>query len=290
MSLTTYQREFIYNYSLQLLQQDMLTSSLFAGGEVGSALRGMVLPSSHTATTFTNPSEEALTGRLRSDAATLRQAGRNVGEATAIYESLASATTTLETNFKRMQEIIDLVQAGSMSSTAAQTEYTDIETQNQAIVSTLRYNGLYLMDGSGTNWTYDPRLTSVTATDAKLYIQTGASSGANQGFNLTLTNFSEFYGAAKAYNTANIASWAPASADLVAAEVALNPDSLRITGYKDMFNSRQASMESQQSALESQAAALDKVVANARATAKDMLSLLMEYLQGRPGSVFQNLA
>lgn len=289
MSLSAYQREFIYNYSLQLLQQDLLTNSLFAGGPVGESLRGMVLPSSGVAiTSLTNPSEEAVTGRLRSDAAALRQAGRNVGEAGAIYDSLESATTTLKTNFKRMQEIIDQVQAGSMSGTSAQSEYQDIEAQNKSIIQTLRYNGIYLMDGSGSNWSGDQRLKSVTATTAKLYIQSDPK--ANQGFNLTLTNFADYYGAAKAYNSANILSWAAASADLVAAEAALNPDAAAISSYVDTFGSRKTSMRSQQDALEAQAAALDTVVTNARVTARDALSLLMEYLQGRSGSVFQNLA
>lgn len=288
MSLSAYQREFIYNYSMQLLQQDMLTNALFAGGEVGADLRGMVLPARAGAPIRTNPSEEAVTGQLRADAAALRQAGRNVGEAAAIYESMASATTTLKTNFKRMQEIIDQVQAGSLSGATAQSEYADIEAQNQSIIQTLRYNGIYLMDGSGSNWSGDARLTSVTATEAKLYIQ--SDSKANQGFKLTLTNFAEFYDTAKAYNSSNIVLWTPASADLVAAEAALNPDAARISAYVDAFASRKASMQSQQDALESQAAALDSVVAHARVTARDTLSLLMEYILGRSGSVFQTLA
>jgi hypothetical protein len=110
MTYTTDSRRLIFDLSMNLLQQDMLTSRLFMGGSVGKSLRDLVLAESGSLR-LTDPAAQALSGKLRSDSGMLRQASANVSEAASVTAMAQSAAGTIRSSLERMQELAEGVTA-----------------------------------------------------------------------------------------------------------------------------------------------------------------------------------
>lgn len=173
----------LVEYSLQLMQQDMLTNSLFMGGSVGKSLRDMLLTESQTRK-VTDPTAAALSGRLRADAGMLRQASSNVSEAKSIMDLANTGVTTLNAALTRMKELATGVSNGTMTYASVQAEYNSLASQITQTVASTSYNGIALLDGSA--WSSDDRVTMSGGSGA-IEIQSGTGS-----FNLALTDLSSY--------------------------------------------------------------------------------------------------
>jgi len=173
----------LMEYSLQLLQQDMLTNSLFMGGPVGRSLRDLMFTETQSLK-FTDPTAAALSGRLRADAGMLRQASNNVFEAESVMDLASESTTTLKDAFTRMKELANGVATGTMTYASVQAEYNSLASQITQTIASASYNGIALQDG--TAWAADDRVT-VSGGSGIIKIQAGTSS-----FDLALYDFSSF--------------------------------------------------------------------------------------------------
>ena len=244
MSLTDIEKSLLYNYSQQLLQQDMLTNQLFAGSRVGQDLRSMVLGKSPGATIFTNPFEEAISGTLRADADVTRQAARNVGEAASMMGVARTSMSTIVDALESMESIIEDIESGSLLATSSvvQADYDALRDKITGIISSTDYNGIYMLDSA--QWGTDQ-----ISSGGQVYIQSSKDGGFNISFHAvdggsSSTDWSDLSGAALVGNLAeqksfvdDLKSWAGS--------------------IEDMYSVKEDGLESQQVQLDSQAQLLD---------------------------------
>jgi flagellin len=163
MALTDFERLFVANTANALWQQDWLLNVYFQGSSVGANLRRMVL-GQPPLIPLTNPSDEAITGKLRSDAGGLRQNARNVREAASMVGTAAGAVTTMKDALKQMKKLADDVDAGNISAAVAQTQYNALYNQLQSTVTATQYNGIPLLNGAAWG-------TEQITTQGQVYIQ-----------------------------------------------------------------------------------------------------------------------
>ncbi|MDR2799958.1 MAG: hypothetical protein LBB52_01665 [Desulfovibrio sp.] len=99
---------------------------------------------------------EALTGRMRAEAAGLRQSAQNAAEGKSVADTLISAGESISESLRAMRSI-----AANYSSmtpeqrTAAQTEYETALSDINNIVKSTSYNGMSLLDSA--QWGQDER-------------------------------------------------------------------------------------------------------------------------------------
>lgn len=246
----------LVEYSLQLLQQDMLTNSLFMGGSVGRSLRDLVLTESQSLK-LTDPTAAALTGRLRSDAAMLRQASSNVSEAKSIVDLANEATTTINTALTRMKELANGVATGTMTYASVQAEYNSLASQITQTIASASYNGIALQDG--TAWAADDRVT-VSGGSGTIEIQSGTGS-----FDLALYDFSSFK---NAFNSTQINTVGKAAAMVTT----LSGHITTVSTVASNYASRSTILDGQAASLASQADIMD-TAAETRARANESRSL-----------------
>ncbi|WP_353114984.1 flagellin [Nitratidesulfovibrio sp.] len=246
----------LVEYSLQLLQQDMLTNSLFMGGSVGTSLRDMLLTETQSRK-VTDPTAAALTGRLRADAGMLRQASSNVSEAKSIMDLANSGATTLKSALTRMQELANGVATGTMTYASVQAEYNSLASQITQTVASTSYNGIALLDGSV--WASDDRVT-VSGSSGSIEIQSGTSS-----FDLALTDFSSFK---NAFTSTQINTVGKAAAMVTTLGGHITTVGTASTNYA----ARATLLDSQASSLASQADIMDTAAAT-RAKSNENRSL-----------------
>lgn len=271
-------QSFIVDYSLQLLQQDMLTNSLFMGSTTGKSLRDMVLAES-AVPNRTNPTAMALSGRLRADAGTLRQASKNVSEAQGIMDTASSAVGSIKTILDSMKGIADKVAAGTMTTADAKPLYTSLRDEMRGIITATSYNGIALLDGSA--WSGDSRLTtsgSGNSLTGSVHIQSG-----NDGFSLSLLDMkSDLYNAFDD-GTADLANAAAAAATAAR----LSTSATSVSGVADIYTSRASSLAGHSAALAKQAEFMD-AAAKTREKGNDNRSteeLLLDLILRNSGTV-----
>lgn len=244
MALTDIEKSFIYNYSQQLLQQDMLTNRLFGASGVGQDLRSMMLGGPVKAATFTNPFEEAMSGTLRADAGATRQASRNVGEAASMMGVARNDVATIVDALRDMEDIIDKINTGELDETSAvvQADYDALRTKITGIVSNSDYNGIALLDGS--QWG-----TNQIDSDGNVHIQ----SSDDGGFNINFYNLND-------YNWATLqgSELDDGAADLAAQLASVQSFLSDTEAILDVYKGKEDSLGSQQLQLESQAQLLDQ--------------------------------
>lgn len=178
MALNDIERSLLYDYSQQLLTQDMLTNQLFAGSKVGQDLRSLVLGGPVRAQTFTNPFEEAISGTLRADADSTRQAGRNVGEAASMMGIARSSMATIVDTLGEMEDMIADIEAGTLNpaSSVVQDDFDDLRDKITGLISSTDYNGIYFLDSS--QWG-----TEQISSSGGVHIQSDDGDGFNINFN-----------------------------------------------------------------------------------------------------------
>ncbi|MEJ5242675.1 MAG: hypothetical protein WHT64_03835 [Desulfomicrobiaceae bacterium] len=152
MALTNFERLFIADTANTLWQQDWLLNVYFQGSTVGANLRRMVL-GKPPLIPLTNPSDEAITGRLRADSRSIGQNARNVREAASMVGMAASSVGSMKNILQEMKDLADAVDAGDISAAVAQTQYDTLFAKLQSIVDTTQYNGIPLLNGS--SWPTD---------------------------------------------------------------------------------------------------------------------------------------
>lgn len=178
MALSDIEKSLLYDYSQQLMTQDMLTNQLFAGSKVGQDLRSLVLGERVQAKTFTNPFEEAISGTLRSDADSTRQAGRNVGEAASMMGIARSSMSTIVDTLGEMEDMIADIEAGTLDATSSvvQDDFDDLRDKITGLISSTDYNGIYFLDSS--QWG-----TEQISSSGEVHIQSNEGDGFNVNFN-----------------------------------------------------------------------------------------------------------
>ncbi|OXS30241.1 MAG: hypothetical protein BCS36_05520 [Desulfovibrio sp. MES5] len=100
---------------------------------------------------------EALTGKIRSNSAMLRQGAKNASEAAAMADSIANAASSLSATLSQMLALAQKVQADPSQSATASPTFKSLATTLAATVSGTQYNGISLLDSNG--WSTDKRLT-----------------------------------------------------------------------------------------------------------------------------------
>lgn len=114
---------------------------------------------------------EALTGRIRSNSAMLRQGAKNASEAAAMASSITNAVSSLRTTLSEMLTLVQEVQADPSQSASASSTFKNLASTLAATVTGAQYNGISLLDCD--SWSKDGRLTIGDDNTAALQIQLG---------------------------------------------------------------------------------------------------------------------
>ena len=118
---------------------------------------------------------EALTGRIRSDSAMLRQGAKNATEASNIASIVANSASNILGNLTDMLTLAQEVKADSTKAAANSVKFTALAQEITATISNSKYNNISLLDKAG--WTGDSRLTvSADGNSATLKLQVGYDS------------------------------------------------------------------------------------------------------------------
>lgn len=249
MALSDLQKLFVVSTATQLWQQDLLINAYFQGSAVGANLREMVL-GRQPVQPLTNPYDEAITGRLRADSATIRQAARNVQEAASMVGIAAEAVGTIKTTLEEMESIAQQVKEGDLTySASVATEYNALRDKIVGIVESTLYNGIALLDSG--EWD-----TEQIDASGNVHIQSTLSTDPNSGgFDVT-------------FRALDTIPWSTqlSGTDLGAAGT-LQTQLDRLSGYigdmttqEELYSQRQGGLVSQALSLESQADLLDQAV------------------------------
>lgn len=270
MALSSDEKNFIFQYSQQLLNQDFLTSSYLSNSAVGKSLRDMVL-ARQPVQPLTNPFDEAITGTLRGDAAAVRQNARNVAEAADMMGVAKSGAGEIKTALDEMEDIIDKINSGELdgTSTVVQNEYDELATKINGIISGTDFNGIYMLDS--TKWG-----TEQINSSGAVYIQSQKDGGFNITFNAmnSLDNLGDLDGSVL-------------GADGTRATQLSYVQSLQsdVEAIVDRYASKESSLNYQASSLESQAVVLDQAVENRRSSELSAEQILLNLILGDTGKI-----
>ena len=124
-----------------------------------------------------------IANKLRNDVRSLRQASRNAEQATAMLQVAEGATSTIGNILDRMKELA--AQAASSNSgdrSALQTEFSTLRSEIGRIVSTTKYQGNALVDGTMGN-SFDVANSDI---DANADVQLATISGAGTAGTYTI--------------------------------------------------------------------------------------------------------
>ena len=278
MALTDLERLFVYTTANQIWQQDLLMNAYFQGSSVGANLREMML-GRPAVKPLTNPYDEALTGRLRSDSATIRQAARNVQEASSMVGTAAEAVGQIRSILEEMEDIAKQVKEGDLTySASVAADYDALRDKITSIVESTQYNGIALLDSGAWG-------TEQIDSNGNVFIQSTLS-GTNGGFDVT-------------FQPLDTVNWnaldGTALEDDPSGELQDQLDTL--SGYigdmstrEDLYSRREDGLTSQAVSLESQADLLDQAVEARRQTPTLSLEeILVRLLLRDTGTLFDQL-
>lgn len=160
--------------TLALLRDQIISSSLMDGQSVDEFILSALLKDSGTASTGRQKSAAALTGRIRSDAGMLRQASRNMDEASTIASIAQKGVASIKESLSQMQGLAADVASGKTTAAEAKSTYSDLAKSIQGTIDSTAYNGIKLLDAS--SWAGEERLAyDQNAGSASLSIQAGNS-------------------------------------------------------------------------------------------------------------------
>ncbi|MFP4167670.1 MAG: flagellin [Desulfonatronovibrionaceae bacterium] len=271
MSISPYYSTFLNNYSSQLLQNDLLTNSVFFGSGVGMSLRDMVLAQSPIKP-LTNPFEQAITGRLRSDAASTRQYANNVGEAASMVGMGREAVGQIQSALNEMEEVIEKINAGELdaSSSTVQENYNDLRNKIQGLVEDTDYNGIYMLDKN--KWG-----TEQISAEGKVYIHADDDGGFNVNFypmneEDSDLNWSDLQGS-------------ELETDLSGQQALVDEFQGQVNTIYDMYENKEGTLKSQEASLNNQADILDQAVRSRMTTSLSVEQILLDLILGDSGSI-----
>ena len=278
MALTDIEKSVLFDYSQQLLQENMLTSRLFYGSGVGQDLRSLVLGEGKSrATTFTNPFEEAISGTLRTDADVTRQAARNVGEAASMMGVARNSMNTITDALESMESIIEDIEAGNLSPTSdvVKADYDALRDKITGVIGSTDYNGIYMLDSA--QWGTDQ-----ISSGGQVYIQAAKDGGFNIAFHAVDQGSSS-------------TNWSDLDSADLAASLATQKgyvDDLKgwASSVGDMYQVKEDNLQSQQTQLESQAQLLDSAAQMRKPSDPDysLEKLLADLIVRETGTIFDS--
>lgn len=272
MALSDVERQFIYNYSMQLLQQDILTNSLFAGSSVGRDLRSMVL-AKQPVQPLTNPFEAAISGTLRGDAAQVRQSSRNVQEAASMVGTARTGVAQIADALSDMEDIIDKINSGELDQTSAvvQSDYDALRDKIEGLVSSTDYNGIAMLDSS--QWG-----TNQIDSNGNVYIQ----STRDGGFDVTFHAMDDIDWSQLIGSQLDDSGGGDRAAQLALVQNYQG----QVDAILDVYEKKEDSLNSQVLHLESQAQVIDQAVAaRSPETTNSVEQLLLNLLLKETGTV-----
>ena len=255
MALSDLQKLFVVSTATQMWQQDLLMNAYFQGSSVGANLREMVL-GRPAVKPLTNPFDEAITGRLRSDSAAIRRAGKNVQEASSMVGIAAVAVGTIKGILEEMQSLAQQIKDGDLTYSAdVANQYNALRDSIKPVIEGTYHNGIALLDKP--QWGTDQ-----ISADGKVHIQSIPSAASEGGFDVVFQELDK----------AGMASLAGDNLDDVPAG-SLQSELEKLSGHiadmanlEEIYSQREDGLTYQATAMDSQADLLDQAVEARRQT------------------------
>lgn len=205
---------------------------------------------------------EALTGRIRSDAAQYRQAKRNAEEGGIVADALVKGTDGILESLGVMKGIADKIAAPDYTTNDDDRAAFTAAAQNiNAIVKESAYNGISFFDG--VKWRDDARIKQIDPKSGELRIQTG-----NSHKTITLTDLGDMNTTVSGWNYDTLAG-DPGS--LTAAQSELNTFTRNVGLQRSGFNALASGFSSIAETLERNAAVNDEAASRSILGARDDL-------------------
>jgi len=280
MALSDLQKLFVVSTATQIWQQDLLTNAYFQGSAVGANLREMIL-GQQPVKPLTNPFDEAITGRLRSDSAAIRRAGKNVLEASSMVGIAASAVGTIKGVLEEMQSLAQQIKDGTLAySVDVENQYNALRDSITPIIEGTYHNGIAVLDKS--QWDTDQ-----VSADGKVHIQSLPSAVGGGGFEVDFQEMDE--AGLAALDGGNLE-------DDPAGSLQTELDSLSthigdMATLEEIYSQREDGLTYQATALDSQADLLDQAVEARRQTPTLSLEeILIRLLMRDTGTLLDELS
>lgn len=256
MALSDLQKLFVVSTATQMWQQDLLMNTYFQGSAVGTNLRNMLL-GQQPIKPLTNPFDEAITGRLRSDSAAIRRAGKNVQEASAMVGVAAGAVGTIKSVLEEMQNLAQQIKDGDLTYSAdVASQYTALRDSIKPIIEGTYHNGIALLDKN--QWGTDQ-----ISAEGKVYIQSLLGSrAAGGGFDVVFQELDK--AGLEALSGANLEN--DPDGTLQAELDKLSKYVSDMNNLGEIYSQRAGGLQYQATALDSQADLLDRAVDARRQT------------------------
>lgn len=291
MALSDLERSVLYNTHNYLWQQDMLINAYFHGSTVGANLREMMI-GRPPVVPLTNPFDEAITGKMRSDSRAIRQNASNVQEGAQMMGIASEAVKTIKSTLEEMEALAkalkeqkDNDETGSWeASDADKADYKAMKDKIESIINYTSYNNIPLLDGS--QWPTGDQIDE----DGNVFIKglPGSDGGKKDGgFNINFRNLDDL-------NWERLSSehlkeddspeneWENIEGQLGVLSNALGDINL----IDDIYTRRKSGLEFQAASLESQADILDQAVEARRQTPTLSLEeIILRLLHQYTGSI-----
>ena len=280
MALSDIQR-LLFHSSSQMWQQDMLMSAYFRDSQVGANLRRMMI-GEQPIQPLTSPFDQAITGRLRSDSAAIRQHSRNVQEAAQIMGIASEAVDSIRDKLQQMQDLAQKIEEEELEySEEIRDEYNELRDQIKGIISSTRYNTIPLLDSR--HWEDSSQI------DEDGNIQIKSLLGRDGVFNLKFyplddRDWDDLKGTALDEEDDEEEHHRSQQLDLLSKLIG------DVTTIEDIYSGRKSSLEFQASRLESQADIMDEAVEARKQTPEMSLEeILVNLLLRYSGRIFDQM-
>ena len=280
MALSDLQKLFVVSTATQMWQQDLLMNAYFQGSAVGANLREMIL-GQQPVKPLTNPFDEAITGRLRSDSAAIRRAGKNVQEASSMVGIAAVAVGTIKGILEEMQSLAQQIRDGDLTYSAdVSNQYNALRDSIKPVIEGTYHNGIALLDKP--QWGTDQ-----ISADGKVHIQSIPSAASEGGFDVV---FQELDKAGMASLAGDNLDDAPAGS-LQSELEKLSGHIADMTNLEEIYSQREDGLTYQAMAMDSQADLLDQAVEARRQTPTLSLEeILIRLLMRDTGTLLDELS
>jgi flagellin len=276
MALSDLQKLFVVSTATQMWQQDLLMNTYFQGSAVGANLRNMML-GRQPIKPLTNPFDEAITGRLRSDSAAIRRAGKNVQEASAMVGIAAGAVGTIKSVLVEMQSIAQQIKDGDLTYSAdVANQYNSLRDSIKPIIEGTYHNGIALLDKN--QWGTDQ-----ISAEGKVYIQSLLGTrAAGGGFDVVFQELDK--AGLEALSGANLEN--DPAGSLQAELDKLSKYVSDMNNLEEIYSQRTGGLQYQATALDSQADLLDRAVdARRQAPTLSLEEILIRLLLRQTGTL-----
>jgi len=276
MALSDLQKLFIVSTSTQMWQQDLLMNAYFQGSAVGANLRNMLL-GRQPVKPMTSPFDEAITGRLRSDSAAIRRAGKNVQEGSAMVGVAAGAAGAIKGVLEEMQSLARQVKDGELTySATVANQYNALRDSIRPIIEGTYHNGIALLDKN--QWGTDQ-----ISADGKVYIQSLLGTRpAGGGFDVVFYELDK--AGLGALSGANLENDPDGSLQAEFDKLSVYVGDMK--NLQEIYSRRASGLQYQAAALDSQADLLDQAVEARRQTpALSLEEILIRLLLRQTGTL-----